>query len=104
MNIKGIKKQIFKLEFFTSTNHLINKYKDFLLHRDYIEYYIFNEKVFESIINIFTQVWNSTMRISRISLIKSLRYYKRQYLNPNDLKSKTKRKLFTIYFLNHGKK
>ena len=106
MNIKAIRKQIFKLESFTPSDNLIDTYKDFLLHRDYIEHYVFNEKVFESIIDIATEAWNSPRRISRISLLKSLRDYKKQYLNPNDLNSKTKRKLFklfTICFLNQDK-
>jgi hypothetical protein len=99
MNIKQIKKKYFELKVFNPPNNLIKTYKDFIEHRDYIEHYVFNEKVFESIIDITINLWCSDQRLNRISLLKSLTDYKKKCSNPNKLEFRVKRKLFELFLI-----
>lgn len=56
---------------------LISCYKDFLKHRDYIQYYKYNEKVFYSVITLAAELWNSNLRINRLSMVVAINKYVR---------------------------
>lgn len=54
---------------------LISTYKDFLRFREFIPFYQFNPKVFHAILKVTNDTWHSKKRISRLSLIDTLRKY-----------------------------
>lgn len=83
MNQTIILKEITKLENPYPPDNLINEYRDFLQHRDCIPYLQFNPNVFSSIVNLAFSLWLSEKKISRVSLLTSIKRYK-ETLNIRD--------------------
>jgi hypothetical protein len=73
--ILEIQKAILEIENPYPKDDLITCYKDFLKVRNYLPYYKFNLNVFKSLINLTCKLWNSKERISRISLLESIKRY-----------------------------
>ena len=70
---KHIQIELAKLERKRVPDDLISSYGDFLKHRDYLRYYCFNPKVFRALIDLNLSNWHSKDRISRLSLIRSIK-------------------------------
>lgn len=84
----------------------INSYKDFLKVRDSLPYYRFGEKVLNSLLDLSLETWDTSERISRISLLQSIRRYSDDstrglYSESNkklrSLKQPVKKKLFKVF-------
>jgi hypothetical protein len=56
-------------------DNLITCYKDFLQIRDYLHYYQFNPNVFRSLVELTINLWETKDRISRLSLLTTIRRY-----------------------------
>lgn len=54
---------------------LILSYSDFLKVRDYLGYYQFNPIVFDNLINLANDKWNTEKRINRLSLLQKIKQY-----------------------------
>ena len=78
-------------------DNIIEDYKDFLKYRDYIGFYKFNPKVYISIIDLTYRLWNTGNRISRSSLIQTLKRYYLLCNNHKQLPEKTSNQLFYIF-------
>ncbi|MCO5259521.1 MAG: hypothetical protein M9916_05200 [Crocinitomicaceae bacterium] len=89
---------------------LILSYSDFLKVRDYLGYYQFNPIVFENILNLTNDNWNTEKRINRFSLLQKIKQYlhitlqdtTRGYYNRNtkpnfQLSVETRKLLFNLF-------
>lgn len=86
---------------------LILSYSDFLKVRDYLYYYQFNPTVFDSLLNLANDKWNTEERISRLSLLQKIKQYILQnttkhnfnrVVKPNvELKVETRKLLFNLF-------
>jgi hypothetical protein len=70
-----IQKSIAEIENVYPPDNLISCYADFLMHREYLHFYQFNENVFDSLIDLTLNLWNTTERISRASLVVVTKRY-----------------------------
>jgi hypothetical protein len=68
-------------------DNLISNYKDFLKIRDILFYYQFNFNVFQSLVELTFNLWDSTVRINRISLLQSIRKYGYYRNDPSNVKT-----------------
>src|SRR5688572_26730219 len=77
MNYKQleIQKEIAKIQNAYPPDNLIVTYKDFLKTRDYLPLYQFNPLVFDSLVTLTCESWNSPGRINRQSLIELIKRY-----------------------------
>ncbi len=104
---KRIQMVIDEIENPNPPNSFIKNYLDFLKNRDSLPFYKFNPIVLESLIDLTLHSWNTKDRISRLSLIESIRRYSRDedsqrvYLNSNrklvTLPTIVKKKLFLLF-------
>ena len=69
-------KEITKLENPYPPDNLIIEYRDFLKQRDYLQYYQFNPIVFKNLISLANELWLTNKRISRLSLLYTIKNYK----------------------------
>lgn len=69
---------------------LILTYSDFLKVRDFLGYYQFNPVVFDRLINLANDSWNTKKRISRLSLLQKIKQYLKQNAPVNGLNRKGK--------------
>lgn len=86
---------------------LILSYSDFLKVRDYLKYYQFNPIVFDNLIALANDNWNTKKRINRLSLLQKIKLYilqeTRKYnysrvIKPNvELKIETRKSLFNLF-------
>jgi hypothetical protein len=53
----------------------ILNYADFLRHRDIIKYYAFNPRVFHALLQLTIDLWSTTKRINRLSMLWSLKLF-----------------------------
>ncbi len=84
-------------------DNIIICYQDFLKVRDYIHYYKFNPKVLQSLLDLTCELWESNLRISRVSLIATIKrhgFFKDDYRgrnNPNNIDLNARRKVFLLF-------
>lgn len=86
---------------------LILSYADFLKVRDYLYYYQFNPTVFDNLLNLANNKWNTEERISRLSLLQKIKqyilqnttnYFYNRVVKPNvELKVETRKLLFNLF-------
>lgn len=62
-------------------NNLISSYGDFLKVRNYLPYYKFNPIVFDELLQLVLNEWESHKRINRLSLLQSVKQYFRGALD-----------------------
>tara|TARA_R110000737_G_scaffold336727_1_gene356406 strand:- start:17207 stop:18310 length:1104 start_codon:yes stop_codon:yes gene_type:complete len=70
-----LKRAIFELEMPYPKDDLILNYADFLKSRDFLQYYQFNPIVFERLLNLVVNEWNSEKRMNRLSLLQVVKKY-----------------------------
>jgi hypothetical protein len=104
MNDKQIQIQraILELENPYPNDNLITCYKDFLKARDFLPYYKYNPNVFQSLVDLTFEIWDTNQRINRISLLESLKKYsknrdKEKGKSSMDLPIETKTKIFLLF-------
>lgn len=56
-------------------DELIVGYKDFLAYRDVLQFYQYNQKVLEHLVDLSVRLWDSQERISRASLLQVTKRY-----------------------------
>ncbi len=71
----SIQREIIQLEKPYPKDDLIKSYKDFLQVRDFLPFYQFNINVLESLIDLACTSWHSEVRISRTSLLTTIKRY-----------------------------
>lgn len=95
-----IQKAIVKIEKPWPLDDKIRSYQDFLRHRDLIVYHQFNPVVFEQILDLALLNWASTTKVSRHSLVMTIRrYMSEQEVDVNNLIPSIKDKLFDLFVL-----
>ncbi len=72
---KEVQRLIADLENPYPADNLILNYRDFLKIRDYLHYYQFNPVVFDHLLHIAINEWKYEKRISRLSLLQTIRRY-----------------------------
>lgn len=92
-------KSILELEKPYPSDCSIETYSDFLKVRKYLHYHQFNPVVFLKLLELTTQLWTSTQRINRLSLLTSIKQYLHVALkNPvSPLTSEINQKLFEVF-------
>lgn len=91
-------KAIFKIEKPWPADDVIRSYQDFLKHRELIIYHQFNPVVFECLLDLALLNWASTAKVSRHSLVMTIRrYVSEQEVNVDHLNSSVKIKLFDLF-------
>ena len=76
---------------------LLTDYRSFLKERDKLKYYQFNPIVFESLVNLTIELWNSKLRINRFELISAIKIYSSKLNDRNLLSAEAKSKLFHLF-------
>ncbi len=99
MNQKSIEIQraISEIKNIYPPDNLIENYKDFKSHRDFLHYYQYNSNVFCSLIDITYNLWESEERISRQSLIQVTKRYISQTKERKNIPLKTRRQIFELF-------
>jgi hypothetical protein len=102
-----LQRAIIELEKPYPKDDLILSYSDFLKVRDYLSYYQFNPVVFDNLINLANDLWNTEKRINRLSLLQKIKQYlhhdtTRDYYSRNttpnfQLKVETRKLLFNLF-------
>ena len=102
-----LQRKIIELEKSYPKDDLIISYSNFLKVRDYLRYYQFNPIVFDNLITLANEKWNTEKRISRISLLQKIKQYLYQdtgkdYYSKNtkpnfQLKIETRKLLFNLF-------
>lgn len=104
-----LQRTLIKLEQPYPKNDLIGSYADFLKIRDYLTCYQFNPVVFDHLVNLTASLWNTSGRISRLSLLQKTRQYfyiatskvenyrKNGFSKEFSLKEKTRIELFELF-------
>jgi hypothetical protein len=97
-----VQKAISELENPYPNDNLITCYKDFLKVRDFLPYYKYSIKVFQSLVDLTNEIWDTNQRINRISLLESLKKYgknrdKNRGDNLIELPIETKTKIFLLF-------
>lgn len=102
-----LQRTIIELEKSYPKDDLIISYSNFLKVRDYLRYYQFNPIVFDNLITLANEKWNTEKRISRISLLQKIKQYLYQdtgkdYYSKNtkpnfQLKIETRKLLFNLF-------
>jgi hypothetical protein len=73
--INTLTKAILEIENPYPDDNLITNYKDFLKVKDYLPYYQFNVTVFQSLLKLTIDNWDTSKRISRIKLLELIKRY-----------------------------
>lgn len=95
-----LQKAIVKIERPWTPDDKIGNYQDFLRHRDFIIYHQFNPAVFQQILDLALLNWTSTSKVSRHSLVMTIRrYVSEQEVDVNNLSPSIKIKLFELFAL-----
>lgn len=104
-----VHREIIKIKQPYPNNDLIFSYKDFLKYRSSLPFYQFNPQLFQNLITLILEKWKSDERISRLSLLETLKRYclkdsrVEDYLNFNNiicsLSLDLRIKLFQLYKL-----
>jgi hypothetical protein len=82
-----IQQAIIEIENPYPKDNFITDYKDFLKVRDFLKFYQFNLQVFLSLVNLTYELWKSSQRINRLSLLQAIRNYGYNRESPSDNKS-----------------
>jgi hypothetical protein len=93
----NIKKQIARIENWYPPDKLITSYQDFLKHRESLPFYRFNPQVFVALINLTDNLWYSTSRISRLSLLQVSRRYIKKADSPLNMEKHVNDKIFKLF-------
>ena len=97
---QDILKAIVKIEKPWPPDSTIISYHDFLRYRDLIIYHQFNQTVFEQILALALLNWTATTKVSRHSLVMTIRrYVSQQEVDVNNLIPSIKIKLFELFVL-----
>lgn len=86
---------------------LITSYKEFLKIRDILPFYQFNPNLFDSLVTLTNNLWDTTERVSRTSLVEAIKryaskkrpkkdYYSIQQAELHELPKDTIPKIFSI--------
>jgi hypothetical protein len=95
-----LQKAIVKIEKPWPPDDKIGSYQDYLRIRDLIIYHQFNPAVFEQILDLALSNWASTTKVSRHSLVMTIRrYVSEQEVDVNILMPSIKKKLFDLFTL-----
>ena len=94
--IKDTKRAIYQIRNTYPDDDLIKSYKDFLYIRDYLHYYQFNPTVFHNLVELTNNIWDTTKRISRLSLVNTLKRYVKQS-ESRSFEPKTTQLLFQLF-------
>lgn len=101
---KEIMRVLLHIEALYPKDDLIKSYKDFLLVRDNLRLYRFNNSVFVSLLSLTLDLWKTSNRISRFSLVNTAKKYLEngKYISatiPNDQKltSESRDLLFEVF-------
>ncbi|HTO15449.1 MAG TPA: hypothetical protein VLZ83_06745 [Edaphocola sp.] len=70
-----LQRSIIELENPYPKDDLILSYSDFLKFRDYLSYYQFNPILFDNLVKLANDKWNTEQRISRLSLLLKIKQY-----------------------------
>lgn len=70
-----IQRAIIQLQNPYPKDDLITNYNDFLKYRDFLHLYQFNIKVFEALIKLSNDLWFTNKKISRISILTTIKRY-----------------------------
>jgi hypothetical protein len=105
-----LQRAILELEKSYPEDDLVLSYSDFLKTRDFLVYYQFNPAVFENLIRLTLDLWNTGRRINRLSLLLKSKQYLHasqqskekdsysSYIRPGiKHPSKTKKLLFNLF-------
>lgn len=95
---KELQRAITEIENPMPKDNLISSYSDFLRVRDFLHYQKFNSIVFASLLKLANDYWKSEKRISRLSLVQSIKRYGYKIDNKLNLLSLEMRKqVFDIF-------
>lgn len=72
---KELRRTIAELENPYPSDYLILSYSDFLKVREHLAYYQFNPVVFEKLAALTNNIWGTSKRISRLSLLRTMKQY-----------------------------
>ncbi len=92
-----IQRAIAKIKNIYPPDDLITTYKDFLKHRDVLDLYQFNPRVFNALVNLTHSLWRSKNRINRYSLINITKKYFTKSEQKHKLPSDITAKLFFLF-------
>lgn len=102
-----LQRAIIELEKPYPKDDFILSYSDFLKVRDYLSYFQFNNVVFDKLVNLANDIWNTEKRISRLSLLQKIKqylhqdtssdYYSRNIKPSFQLKVETRKLLFNLF-------
>ncbi|MCG3166481.1 MAG: hypothetical protein POELPBGB_02260 [Bacteroidia bacterium] len=92
-----LKKAIAGIEHNYPPDDLLKSYKDFTRERELLPYYQYNQKVFESLVNIALDVWKGNERVNRASLIEFIKRYGNKNPDKKNLSAKTSSQLFELF-------
>jgi hypothetical protein len=105
--IAKIEKSIALIKKPVAPDNFVTSYSDFLLHRESLPFYQFNPHVLESLLDITLEKWHGTERISRMSLLETIKRYAtdisyRNYYNESNLllaatELRIRKKLFVLF-------
>jgi hypothetical protein len=100
-------KAIISMEKQYPSDDLILSYADFLKVREYLAYYQFNPVVFDKLVSMINENWDSKKRINRLSLLQKMKQYLNQEATKRgnttksklkiELKPETRQTLFKIF-------
>lgn len=104
--IKKIQKEIDAIQKPIPEDSLIQTYSNFLQFRESLPFYQFNSHVYDSLIFLATDKWNTNDRISRLSLLRTIKRYSirdnkignKSYNSINsNLELSIRKRLFNLY-------
>lgn len=94
---RELQRTIHEMENLAPQDDLILNYGDFLKARDFVYYQKFNPVVFENLLDLTLQYWNSDKRINRYSLVQTIKKYAHKPGNKiNSLSPAVRSKMFEI--------
>lgn len=93
----NIRKVIHILEKFMPSDDYLITYKDFLKQKDFLRYIGFNINVFNSLVNLTYDLWNTEKRVNRLSLLTILKRYNKKNPEPSNIPQETASKIFELF-------
>lgn len=93
----NVLKAIHILEKFMPPDDYILTYKDFKKNKDFLRYIGFNIKVYDAIVNLTSELWNSEQRINRLNLLTILKRYNKKNPDPSNLSQETASKVYELF-------
>ena len=100
--ISPFKEEMFRLiteweNKYPNDNSIVH-YTDFLKIRNEVCYYQFNPIVFHQLLCLVVEEWSSNKKISRLSLVTTIRrYYKKNQIQAEQLSPDSRSKIFELY-------